>query len=135
MIPRPMALVVMPVPAQMQQIQLINQSLFFEEVNRAVNGYEVHIRINLARTLQNLVHIEMLLRVIHDLQYHASLPRHPQATFCHSLLQPPGGLCGVDALPGGRPVRRAMRYAHCHTSLSAMRRALQEWAESRRKTS
>jgi len=32
--------------------------MFFEEINRAVDGYQVHAGINLLRALQNLVHIQ-----------------------------------------------------------------------------
>ena len=63
MLPRPVRFVVMPVAAQMQQIQLVDQPLFFKEVNRAVNGDQVYACIDFLRPLEDLVHIEVLLRV------------------------------------------------------------------------
>jgi len=38
--------------------------MFFEEVNRAVDGHQMHAGINLLRALQNLVHVQVLLGVI-----------------------------------------------------------------------
>jgi len=85
---RPVRLIVVPVSAQMQQVQLIDQSMFFEEVNRAVDRNKVHAGIYLLRALQNLVHVQVLLGVVHHLQNHAPLPvkrmrRFPKA--CCSL--------------------------------------------------
>ncbi len=105
-ISRPVRLVVMPVAAQMQQIQLINQSLFFEKINRSVDGNEVHARIDFLRPRQNLIYVQMLLRGIHHLQNDTPLPRHAYATRSHSLLNPTSCLCSIEALTRGNSVRR-----------------------------
>jgi hypothetical protein len=105
-IPRPVSFVVVPVAAKMQQIQLVDQALLFKKINRAVNSDEVHARIDFLRSLENLIHVQMLLGVIHHLQDDSALPGHANAAGSHSLLNPAGCLGGIEALTGGNPVRR-----------------------------
>ena len=85
-VPRPMRLVIVAVAAQMKQIQLIDEALFFQQVNRAVNRNEVYSRVHLLRPLENLIHVQMLLGVVHHLQNHSPLARHSNPARSHRLL-------------------------------------------------
>jgi hypothetical protein len=70
-----MALIKMPVPAQMQQVQLINQPMPLQQIDRPIHRYPRNIRIDLLRLLQNLARIQMSFRILNYLQQHTSLPR------------------------------------------------------------
>jgi hypothetical protein len=69
-----------PVAAKMQQIQVIDEALCFQEVNRAVHGDQVHACVNFLRFGENLIHVQMLFRIIHHLQNDAPLPGHADAS-------------------------------------------------------
>jgi hypothetical protein len=66
----------------------------------------VDIRVNLLRPGKNLIHVQMLLGIIHHLKKDAALPRHADSALGHRLLKLARCLCGIEALPGGSPVRR-----------------------------
>ena len=99
-----MRFVVVPVAAQMQQIQLVNQALFFKKVNRAVDGNEVNAGVDFLCSREYLIHVQMLLSVVHHLQDDPPLPRHSNAASCCRLLKLAGCFRGVEALTGGNPV-------------------------------
>ena len=61
---RAVALVVVAVAAQVPKVEFIDEALLLEQVDGAINGYEVHVRIDFARTFEDLVHVEVLLRVV-----------------------------------------------------------------------
>jgi hypothetical protein len=103
-IARSMRFVVVPVTAEMQQVQLVNQALLLKKVDCPVYGNEVHARIKLLRSRQDLIHVQMLLGVVHYLQDHAPLPGHADAAASHSLPELTGRLGGVKALTGRNPV-------------------------------
>src|SRR6267154_795307 len=116
-IPRPVRFVVVPVAAKMQQIQLVNQALFFKKINRAVNGNEVNAGVDFLRARQNLIHVQMLLGVIHHLQDHPPLPRHADTTSRRRLLKLAGCFCGVEPLTRGYAV--GWRCSHSQFSARA----------------
>jgi len=105
-VPRTVSFVVVPVAAEMQQIQLVDQTLFFKKINRAVNGNQVNARIDFLRSREDLIHVQMLLGSIHHLQDHAALTGHADTAGCHSLLKLAGCFRGIEALTGGNPVGR-----------------------------
>jgi hypothetical protein len=105
-IPRPVRFVVVPVAAEMQQIQLVDQTLLFKKINRAVNGNQVHARIDFLRSREDLIHVQVLLGSIHHLQDDAALAGHADAAGGHSLLKLAGCFRGIKALTGGNPVGR-----------------------------
>jgi hypothetical protein len=79
----------------------------------------MHARVNLLRPLENLIDIQMLFRVIHDLQDHAALAGHSNAARGYRLLKFSRGLGGVEALTGGDPVGRRS----CHRFVPAVAEA------------
>jgi hypothetical protein len=103
---RTVALVIVPVAPQMQQVQFVYKSLFFKEIDRAVDGHEMDARIDFPRPLQNLIHVQMLLGGIHDLEDDAPLPGQPNPALADGLLQFSSGLCGIEALARRKAVRR-----------------------------
>ena len=104
-IARPMSFVVVPVATEMQQVQFVDETLLLEQINRAVDGNQVNARVNFLRPLENLIDVQMLLRIVHHLQNDATLAGHADATGGHSLLNLAGCLGGIEALAGGNPVR------------------------------
>jgi hypothetical protein len=88
----------------MQQVQLVDQAMFFEQINRAVDGNQMHAPINLLSPLQDLIDIQVLLGVIHYLQNHAPLPRKTNALRAQRVLQITSSLRGVESLTGRSPV-------------------------------
>ncbi len=105
-IARTVRLVIVAVPAKMQQIQFVNKALLLQQVNRAVHRNEVDVRINLLRPGKNLIHIQVLLGIIHHLKDHAALPGHADSAPGHCLLKLARCLRGIEALSRGSPVRR-----------------------------
>src|SRR5713226_3828963 len=103
-IPRPMRFVVVPVAPQVQQIQLVDQSLLFEEVNRAVSGDEVYASIDFLCPREDLIHVQVLLGVVHHLQDNAALTGHADATGSHRLLKFTSCLGSIEALTSRNPV-------------------------------
>src|SRR5262249_1487410 len=75
-----------------------------QEIDGAVHGDEVDLRVDALRPLQNLVHVEVLLRFVHHLQDGAALAGHAQAAVGERLLKAAGGVRGVNALTDGREV-------------------------------
>jgi hypothetical protein len=104
MISRAMGFVIVTIAAQVQQVQLVNQAMFFEQVDGAIDSDQVHALINFLGTLQDLVHIQMLLGVIHNLQNDAPLPRQANSLRAQRLLQAASGFCGVESFTGRNPV-------------------------------
>jgi len=49
------------IPAKVQQIQLIYETLLLQQVNRAVHRNEVDVRVDLLRPGENLIHVQVLL--------------------------------------------------------------------------
>jgi hypothetical protein len=119
-ITRSMTLVVVPVPAQMEQVKFVNQAVLLEKINRAVNSDEVYAGINFLRSFEDLVDVQVLLGLIHHLQNDAPLPRQPNAQPPNGLLQSTGGFRGVKPLTGGNPVR----WRGSHASLSGCAESL-----------
>jgi hypothetical protein len=106
MIAWPVGFVVVPVAAKMQQVQFVNEALLFQQVNRAVNGDEMHARVNLLRSLENLIDVQMLLGIIHYLQDDAPLPGHANSPRSRGLQEFPRCFGGIEALTSRDPVSR-----------------------------
>lgn len=107
---RTVRFVIVAVAAQVEQVQLVDQAFFFQQVNGAVDGDKVHARVNFLRALENLIHVEVLLGVVHDLQDDAALAGHANPARGRSLLEFSRGFRGIEALSG----RNAMRCAGGH---------------------
>jgi len=101
MIARCMALIEVPVAAEMEQIELVNEPVALQQINRAVNGDAVDAGIEPLRPAENVAGIEMPPRRFHHLEKHAALAGQPDPARGKLLLQPAGRLISIDALPAG----------------------------------
>jgi hypothetical protein len=110
-IPRTVSFIIVPIAAQVQQVQLVNQAMFFEQINRAVDGNQMDALIDLLRAFQDLIDIQVLLGIIHNLQNHAPLPRQPDTFGAQRLLQTAGSFRGIESLAGRNPVLWCCRHA------------------------
>jgi hypothetical protein len=66
-------LVVVAIAAEMEQVQFIDESLLLEEVNGSVDGDEVDVRTDFLCAIEDLIDVEMLLSVVHNLEDYPAL--------------------------------------------------------------
>jgi hypothetical protein len=99
------AFVVVAVTAEVEQVELVDEALFFEQVDGAVNGDEVDAGIDFLRAGEDLVDVEVLLGVVHNLEDDAALLGHAEAALGEDLLELAGGFGGIEAFPGGDAAR------------------------------
>jgi len=69
--------VVVLLPVQVHQVQFVNQAHALEQVDGAVDGGSVDIRIALASLLQQPLRIQMRIRVLNGFNHGAALWRQP----------------------------------------------------------
>jgi hypothetical protein len=100
-IARAVAFVKMLIAAQVQQVQLIDQSVAFQQVERAVNRDAMDSRIDFYGSIEDGTGIEVTLGAIHYLENNFSLSGEADTLLGKSFLQPAGALVGVDAFAGG----------------------------------
>src|SRR5262249_24829109 len=98
MIARAMTFVVVLVPADVQQVELVNQTMALQQVERAIDRDAVHPRIHPPRASQDGAGVEMSLGTIHHFEQHATLARQAHAALFESGLEAPGPGVGIDAL-------------------------------------
>ena len=84
----------------MKKVELVDEALFLEEVDGAVDSDEMDFGADLLRAIQDLVDVQVLLGGIHDLEDDAALARETYAALAQSLLQMAGGVSRIDALAG-----------------------------------
>ena len=89
--------VVVAVAAEMEEVELVDEAFFFEEVDGAVDGDEVDGRVHFLGASEDLVDVEMLLGGVHDFQDDAALAGEANSLLAESFLQVAGGFGGVDA--------------------------------------
>ena len=92
--------VVVAIAAEMEKIELVDEAVFFQEIDGAVDGDEVDLVVEFLGAFEDLVHIEVLFGVVHDLEDGAALASEANAFVAESLLEMAGGLGGVDAFTG-----------------------------------
>ncbi len=95
------AFVEMLVAAQVEKIELVDQTVAFQKIDGAVDGHAVDAGIEFLRAIENGAGVEMALGVVHHLEENFSLARQAHAAFCEGLLQAAGAIVGVNALAGG----------------------------------
>jgi hypothetical protein len=93
--------VVVPVAAEVEKIELVDEAFFFEEVDGAVDGDEVDGGVDFLGAFEDLVDIEVLLGVVHDFEDDAALAGEANSLFAESFLEMAGGISGVEAFAGG----------------------------------
>jgi hypothetical protein len=113
MIARTMALIEVPVPVNVQKIELVEQAMPLEHLERAVDGYAVNARIDLLRAFENRVGGKVLLGLIHHLEQDAPLAREPYASPLERRTQTARLAVGVQTFTGRNPaLMRMSRGAH-----------------------
>src|SRR5215813_12661025 len=90
-IPLRAPLVIMFLALHMHQVELVNQSVALEQVERAVDGYAVNSRIELTGVTQDLRRIQVLLRGLHHAQNGTPLVGEAQPSRRQGRLQTSGG--------------------------------------------
>jgi hypothetical protein len=93
--------VVVAITAQMEKVELVDETFFFEQVNGAVNGDEMDFGIDTLGALEDLVDVEVLLGGIHDLENDAALASESNATLAKGFLEMTVGIGGIDAFAAG----------------------------------
>ena len=73
MIARAVGFVEMAIAAEMQEIELVNEALAFQEIESAIDSYARYARIEFLGALENFVGVEMAASCVHHLQEDATL--------------------------------------------------------------
>jgi hypothetical protein len=97
--------VVMAVAAKVEEIELVDEAFFFEEVDGAVNSDEVDFGADFLRAVEDLIDVEVLFGGVHDLEDDAALASEADAALAEGVLEMAGGFGGVDAFAGGDTMR------------------------------
>jgi hypothetical protein len=93
--------IVVTIAAKVEEIELVDETFFLEEVDGAVDGDEMDFRADFLGTLEDLVDVKVLLGGIHDLENNATLASKADATLAESVLEMAGGFSSVDAFAAG----------------------------------
>ena len=95
------ALVEVLVPAEVQEVELVDEAVALEQIEGAVDGDAVHAGIDFLGAFEDGAGIEVAFGVVHDLEQDFSLAGEAYAALFESGLQAAWGLVGVDAFAGG----------------------------------
>ena len=104
-IARAVGFVVMAVAAKMKKIELVDEALFFEEVDGAVDGDEMDFGADFLGAIEDLVDVEVLFGSVHDLENHATLAGKANAALPQGVLEMAGRFGDVDAFAARDAVR------------------------------
>jgi len=96
--------VVVAVAAEVEEVELVDEAFFFEEVDGAIDGDEVDSGVHFLGAFEDLVDVEMLLGGVHDFENDAALASEANSLLAESFLEMAGGFGGVDAFAGGDAV-------------------------------
>ena len=115
---RAVSFVVVAIAAEMEKIELVDETFFFEQVDGAIDGDEMDGGIDFLGAREDLVDVEVLLGGVHDFQDDAALASEANSLFTKRLLEMAGGIGGVDTFAG----RDAMGGggSHCKGSLTEL---------------
>jgi hypothetical protein len=97
---RTMGFVVVTITAKVEEVQFVDETFLFEQVDGAVDRDEVNFGIDFLRAIEDLVDVEVLLGGIHDLENDAALAGETNAALAKRLLQMARRGGGVDAFAG-----------------------------------
>jgi hypothetical protein len=104
-IARPVGFVVVAIAAEMEKIELVDETFFFEEVDGAVDGDEMDFRTDFLCTLEDLIDVEMGFGGVHDLEDDTALAGQTDAALAQGFLEMARGFGGVDAFAAGNAMR------------------------------
>jgi hypothetical protein len=97
---RAVGFVVMAIAAKVQQVKFINETMFFQKINRAVHGDQVDVFVQFLSAFEDLIDVEMLFGVVHHLENYAALARQANSLLTESFLEMTGGLDSIEAFAG-----------------------------------
>jgi hypothetical protein len=97
--------VVVAIAAKVEEVELVDETLFLEEVDGAVDGDEVDFGVEFLRAVEDLIDIEMLFGGVHDLEDDAALAGESNAALAERVLEMAGERAGVDPFAAGDTMR------------------------------
>jgi len=97
---RAVSFVVVAIAAEVEEVELVDEAFFFEEVDGAVDGDEVDGGVHFLGASEDLVDVEVLLGGVHDFEDDAALAGEANSLFAEGFLKAAGGFGGVDAFAG-----------------------------------
>ena len=103
---RAVAFVEVAVTAQVEQIELVDQAVALQQVNRAIDRYAGDVRIDFLRAIQDFAGVKMAARGFHDLKQNAPLACEANPASAELTLQAARGFVNVDAFAGRDSVGR-----------------------------
>jgi len=74
------------VAAQVEQVELVDQAIAFEQIDGTVDSHTMNARIEFLRAIENGASVEMAFRVVHYLEENFSLARQAYAALGQGLL-------------------------------------------------
>ena len=92
--------VVMAVAAEVEEIELVDEAFFLEEVDGAVDGDEMDVGVHFLGASEDLIDVEMLFGGVHNFEDDAALAGEADSLFAEGFLQVARGFGGVDAFSG-----------------------------------
>ena len=98
---RAVRFVVVAIPAKVEEIELVDETFFFEEIDSAVDRDEMDFGTDFLGAVEDLINVEMLLGGVHDLEDDAALARETNAALTQRLLEMAGGGGDIDAFAAG----------------------------------
>ncbi len=104
-ITRAVGFVIVAIAAKMEEIEFVDETFFFEEIDGAIDGDEMDFGADLLGALEDLVDVEMLLSGVHDLENDAALACEPNSPLAEGVAEVARGCGGVDAFTAGDPAR------------------------------
>jgi hypothetical protein len=87
------ALIKVALALYVQQIEFINESLPFQQSERAIDGHAINAGIDFGGLAQDLRGVEMLTGILDDLQNDSALVRKSNSSGHQGGLQSAGGCC------------------------------------------
>jgi len=98
---RAVSFVIVAIAAEVEEVELVDEAFFFEEVDSAVDGDQVDSGVHFLGAFEDLVDVEVLLGGVHDFKNDAALASESNSLFTQGFLQAAGGFGRVDSLAGG----------------------------------
>ena len=97
---RAVGFVVVAVAAEVEEVEFVDETFFFEEVDGAIDGDEMDGGVHFLGALEDLIDVEVLLGGVHDFEDDAALAGEANSLFAQGFLEVAGGFGGVDAFAG-----------------------------------
>ena len=109
-IARAVAFVVMTMPSKMEKVQLVDQSVVFEQFERAIDGYTGNFGVDRLSLLQDFGRVHMADRRFNYLNHDAALTRETNAPGAKLALKLARRFMNVDAFACGDAVCGGRRH-------------------------